>query len=167
MQTSPWIGALATCFLATSTSAQSQPPHASATVYWLSAAAGVSHLFDDDYPLGETGAGLAAAASIQHHSLVASLRSTLSRAGGRSGWDLGLLGGLGSPARYPVRGSIAAGLGLAGGAGKSAGVTLPVELQLSWRLTPGIGLGTYVFANFGGPVGALGAAFGVQVGRLR
>jgi hypothetical protein len=167
MRTSPWIGALSTLFFATTTSAQSAPPRPAATVYWLSAGAGVSHLAPDVNPLGETGVALAAAATIQHHSLVASIRGTRSRAGGFSGWDLGLLGGLGSPARYPVRGSLAAGLGLAGRAGASAGLTLPLELQLSWRLTPGVGLGTYVFANFGGPADALGAAFGVQVGHLR
>jgi hypothetical protein len=45
-------------------------------------------------------------------------------------------------------------------------MTLPVEVQLGWRLTPSIGFGIAGFAAVTGPSQMLGFTAGFQVGRL-
>lgn len=153
--------------LAASLSAQRAPGPRVSTQYWLTAGAGYGYLANNSWPLGRSGSSAAFAASIQHGIFVSSVRWAGSRTEGQSGWDMGLLAGLGSPSRYAVRGSIGAGLGLARDYRGNSAVTVPLELQLGWRLTSSVGVGTYAFGNLGGPSEALGVAAALQIGKLK
>lgn len=137
------------------------------TQYWLTAGAGVGTLWDDNHWFGTSAASMTIAASVQHGLLVGSLRSVRFQDRGNSAWDFGLLAGAGSPSRYPMRGSIGAGLGLTTDSRGHSGVTIPLELQLGWRLTSTFGVGSYLFANLGGPTQTYGIAAAIQVGKLR
>jgi hypothetical protein len=153
--------------LTTALSAQTPVAPRVTTQYWVSAGAGISQLWDDNNWIGTTGPSMTFAASVQHGVLVASVRSARFEARGKSGWDLGLIAGAGSPSRFPVRGSVGAGLGITTDTRGHSGVTIPLELQLGWRLTSSFGFGTYLFGNLGGPAQTFGAAVGIQVGKLR
>jgi hypothetical protein len=134
---------------------------------WLTAGAGVANISDERSFKGEAGSALVALGSLQYRSVVVSTRLVRASASPTTGWDLGLLAGLGSSLKYPVHGSIAAGLGRVESGLGQAGVTFPVELQLGWRLGPTVGAGIYAFGSFGGPAEFLGATLALQIGRLR
>jgi hypothetical protein len=110
---------------------------------------------------------LAAAVSIQSHAFVATARWARADAGFASGWDAGLLAGIGSPFKYAVHGSVAAGVGRVQDERGQAGVTVPLELQLGWRLAPSIGTSLYAFTNLGGPADLFGLTIGIRLGRLQ
>ncbi len=137
------------------------------TQYWLTAGAGVDYLTSSGTLFGESGTATTLAATVQHRALVGTTRWIRTTSGPRSSWQFGGLVGVGSPGRFPVRGSVMAGVGVTGGTDDGAALTLPVEVQLGWRLTPVLGLGAAVFTNFGGPVETAGVTFGIQLGRLR
>src|SRR5262249_45653514 len=101
--------------------------------------------------------------TVQHGALVVSARGIRSEIGSTSIWEGGVLAGVGTPSRYPLRGSVAAGLGRMDGIGASAW-TLPVELQLAWRLSPHLAIAAYGFGSFTGPQQMLGATVAVQLG---
>lgn len=151
--------------LSTALQAQTQP--ARTTQYWITAGAGVVSLWDDRAWLGQGGQTYALAASLQRGVLVGSVRGIRATADHSSGWGAGLLLGAGSPARYDVHGTVGAGLGISSDSRGRTGVTLPLELQLGWRLSHSFGLGTYFFANLGGPSQSFGAAASIQIGKLR
>lgn len=160
-----WIAFLLIALLPDSLPAQTVGTHH--TQYWLTAGAGVGYLVSSETWVGETGTVTSLTATLQHRTLVSSVRWTRAAIGSRSGWHLGALAGVGSPARYSVRGSVTAGLGIAGGSADGVALTLPVEVQLGWRLTSAVGLSTALFGNFGGPTETLGVTFGLQLGQLR
>jgi len=160
-----WIPLLLSTLLPDVLPAQTVSTHS--TQYWLTAGAGVGHMASSDTWVGETGTATSLAAIVQHRTLVASLRGVRTALDARNGWHVGALVGAGSPTRYAFRGSIAAGLGLAGGTADRADLTIPVDLQLGWSLSPALGLATVVFGNFGGPTQTVGVTFGLQIGRLR
>ncbi len=135
--------------------------------YWLTGGAGFSTFSNDSRLLWAHGTALAAAGTVQYGTLVASARWARSSDSPDAAWDVGLLAGVGSPTRYPVHGSIAAGIGRVEDRQGHAGATVPLEVQLGWRLSPVLGVAVYRFGNLGGPAGALGAVFAVQLGRLQ
>lgn len=153
--------------LTSALSAQSPAGPGTSTQFWLTAGAGYSYLSTEVFPIGFDARAAVVAVSMQHGSFVSSIRWTDSRTDDHHGWDLGLLAGAGTPSRYPVRGSIGAGLGLASDTQGNTGLTVPMAIQLGWRFTSWVGIGTYVFANVGGPSQSLGAAVGLQLGKLR
>jgi hypothetical protein len=146
--------------------AQSAPPPVHPFNFWLSGGGGIATADDAHSLTSENGTTIVAAGTVQYRHFLSSVRWRSVTAGSTRGWDLGLLGGIGTSPRYGFRGSIAAGLGVSDGERSEPGVTVPVEVQLSWRLRPGLGIGTYAFANFGGEATALGAALVLQVGRF-
>jgi hypothetical protein len=162
---SSWLVPLLLVLLPISLPAQTVSAHPDQ--YWLTAGAGIGYLATSQTRLGETGSATSIAATLQHHALVTSVRWSRAAIGSRSGWAIGALAGVGSPARYSVRGSVAAGLGVAGGSVDRASLTFPVGVQLGWRLAPALGLGAALFGNFGGPTETLGLTFGLQLGQLR
>lgn len=144
-----------------------QAPVTHATQYWLSAGAGVG--------MAETGKGFpnleftgatTLGFTVQHRVLVGSIRWARTSSSGSSEWFAGGMLGAGSRPSAPIRGSIAAGLGVAGGPVGGNDLTVPVELQLGFRLTPVIGLGATGFAAVAGKHQSIGATFGLQLGRL-
>lgn len=146
--------------------AQSALPPARAWNYWLSGGGGFATALDDHSWTADNGTTIVAAGTVQYRNFITSVRWRSVTAHTTSGWDAGLLAGLGTSPRYGFRGSIAAGLGVSDGERSTPGMTVPVEVQLSWRLRPGLGIGTYAFANFGGDATAIGAALVLQVGRF-
>lgn len=149
-------------------SAQSSTPARPTVHYWLTAGAGIGSLTDQTRLLvGQRAAAFAAVGSVQYRAFVASARWARASADLSSVWDVGVLAGVGTSPRPAVRGSIAAGLGRVDGGRNGSGLALPVELQLSWRITPTLGAGVYTFGSFGGPAEFVGATFAVQLGRLR
>jgi hypothetical protein len=135
------------------------------TNYWLTAGAGWGLALESGDLAAENAVALTGAATIQYGPVVASLRTAHASPKASSLWDAGLLAGIGSPTRYRMRGSVAAGVGRLMGPGASAW-TLPVELQLAWRLRPTLAVAAYGFGSFTGPHEMLGATIALQVGRL-
>lgn len=155
---------LALALLPRQAHAQQATPHA--TQFWLSGGAGIG--FADkvnSFPV-DAGGATTVGFTVQHHALVTSLRWARSTGDGTSSWFAGGLVGVGSPARYALRGSIAAGLGVAGTRGTTSDMTVPVEVQLGIRLTPVVGFGVTGFGAVTGKNQSLGATFGLQLGRL-
>ncbi len=148
-------------------SGQAITPHRSGVTYWLTAGAGVGTMTDKGVIGGRNGTALAAAGSVQYRAFVASARWARASDDPGAVWDVGVLAGVGTSPRPAVRGSIAAGLGRVESRLDGSGVAVPVELQLTWRITPTLGAGIYTFGSFGGPAEFVGAAFAVQIGRLR
>jgi hypothetical protein len=107
----------------------------------------------------------AGAATMQHGALVVSARSIHAAPSQGSVWDAGLLAGVGSPAAYRMRGSVGAGLGRISGPTANAW-TIPVEVQLAWRLRPGLAVAAYGFGSFTGPQEMLGMTLALQLGRF-
>lgn len=145
--------------------AQADRPHQ--TQYWLSGGAGLGVVGTSGTWTGATGTATSLGLTVQHRAFVSSVRWTRASKTPFSAWNLGAMAGVGSSARFPLRGSLATGLGVAGGSDDGAHLTVPVELQLGWRLGPTIGLGAVGFAHLGGPTSTVGATFGLQIGRLR
>ena len=145
--------------------AQAAPPHA--TQYWLSAGAGIGVIGTSGTWKGATGTATSLGLTVQRHAFVTSVRWVRASDTPLAAWHLAAMAGLGTSPRFPLRGSLAAGLGVAGRSDDGAHLTLPLELQLGWRVAPGIGVGVVGFAHLGGPTTTLGAAFGLQLGRLR
>jgi hypothetical protein len=84
-----------------------------------------------------------------------------------SAWDVGVLAGLTTSPRHAFRGSVAAGIGRVESGQGRAGATLPVEVQLVWRLGPAVGVGVYAFGTFTGHAEYAGATLALQMGTLR
>ncbi len=138
------------------------------TQYWLTAGAGPAWTWDDDaFPAHDFGSGLAASLTLQHNTLVTSLRGTRSHSDLGTIWDVGFLAGVGTSPVPSFRGSVAVGLGIAGTPHRAANLAFPLEIQFGWRLSPTIGLGSYLYGSYRASELVLGAAFGVVVGRLR
>jgi hypothetical protein len=132
--------------------------------YWLTAGAGWGLAAESGDLAPENAVAFTAAGTLQRGAFVASVRAARA-SGTRSVWDAGLLAGVGSPTRYRMRGSVAGGIGRIIGPGASAW-TLPVELQLAWRLGPGVAVAAYGFGSFTGPREFLGATLAIQLGHL-
>jgi hypothetical protein len=135
--------------------------------YWLTAGAGVADVVDEGSLAGETVSALAGLVTVQRSSFVASARWTRASVNPTSAWDVGLLAGLTTSPRYAFRGSVAAGVGRVESGRGRAGATLPVEVQLVWRLGPAVGVGLYAFGSFTGHAEYAGATLALQMGRLR
>lgn len=159
--------AIPAILLTSALSAQTPSGPTPSTQYWLTAGAGYANLSTEFLSLGFDARSTALAVSAQHGAFVSSIRWIDTRGNDEHAWDLGLLAGAGTPSRYAFRGSIGAGLGLAHDTRGNTGVTVPLELQLGWRFTSWVGAGTYLFTNLGGPSQSLGAAVGLQIGKLR
>jgi hypothetical protein len=144
--------------------AQQAPVVASSWHYWVSAGGGLAYVKDERGILGDNGSALSAAATVQHGAMVASARWVRSSSSLEGAWDVGLLAGVGTSAAIPVRGSVAAGIGRIESRFGVADVTIPVEVQFSWRVAGNVGLGVYGFGSFSSPSGFYGATLAVQVG---
>ncbi|MEP6571759.1 MAG: hypothetical protein ABJD11_03655 [Gemmatimonadota bacterium] len=131
------------------------------------AGAGAARLSDNQTILTDGGAGYAVAATAQYRSFVVSGRWAKTAASLDDAWDAGLLAGLGTSPEYVVRGSIAAGVGRVEGRRGGSGLTIPLEFQLTTRLTSTVGLGLYSFASLSGPVQFAGGTLMIQIGQLR
>jgi hypothetical protein len=161
----PYLYCIIVLLLAFPLTGQSQSS-GSRSSYWLTGGAGWA-LANSDGSLAEhNGSAFVAAASVQHGALMASARGVRTTATAAAIWDAGVLAGVGSPTHYRMRGSVAAGLGRIMGSGSSAW-TLPVELQLAWRLSPRVAIAAYGFGSFTGPHEILGATLAVQIGRWK
>lgn len=121
----------------------------------------------EGFALYETMPGWAAVGTIQSRQLVLSTRAAVANLPDGTRWDLGLLGGIGTSTAPPVYGSVAAGLGWGQVSRQDGSLTLPVEIQLGWRLNRFVGVGLYGFANFGGRSEAVGASLALRLGRLK
>lgn len=133
--------------------------------YWVTAGAGWGMRTAPGFLALDNGSSLVAAGTIQSGAFVASGRWARAHTGESSTWDAGLLVGLGSPTRYRMRGSIAAGLGRVSGF-QTTGWTLPVEVQLAWRLREGVAVGLYGFGSFAGPQDFVGTSVVLQLGHF-
>lgn len=135
------------------------------TNYWFTAGAGWGYAAESGDLLGQNSFALTGAATVQRGMFVASARTVRTSPGDAAVWDAGVLVGLGSSTRYRMRGSAGLGLGRIMGPGASAW-TLPVEVQLAWRLRPGVALAAYGFGSFTAPSEFLGATLAVQLGHF-
>jgi hypothetical protein len=133
--------------------------------YWITGGVGWGLEAHSGQLASHQGLAFAGAATLQQGVLVVSARSIHASPEQGSVWDAGLLAGVGSPAGYRMRGSVAAGIGRITGPAASAW-TLPLELQLAWRLRPGLALAAYGFGSFTGPQEMLGVTLAVQLGRF-
>jgi hypothetical protein len=151
---------------ATAQSTEASPPRLH---YWLAAGAGAATVGSgrDVFSFFQHHAALAGVASLQYRNVVFSARAASAGLSPTNAWDVGLLAGLGTSPLPAVSGSIGAGIARQDDTRGHASVALPLELQLTWRLTRWIGAGVYGFGSFGGSNDFLGATFMVRVGRLR
>lgn len=156
---------LAALLLATTVQAQA-PEVPRTTHFWVTAASGYAHVTERRDLLGDPTVGWMVAGTVQHGALVGTFRSAHYTDPTSRSWDVAALVGAGTPAKYGFRGSIGGGLGVAQTRDGST-VVFPAELQLGWRFTSNIGLGSYFFMNLGDAMFSYGGMLGIQVGRLR
>lgn len=133
--------------------------------YWFTGGAGWAMRSERGSLAQDNGSALVAGGTIQTGAFVASGRWARAHSGETAVWDAGLLAGIGSPTRYRMRGSIAAGLGRVNGF-QTSGWTVPVELQLAWKLQDGVALGVYGFGSFSGPHEFIGTSVVLQLGHF-
>lgn len=133
--------------------------------YWLTGAVGWGLEAHSNQLAAHQSWAIAGALTVQRRALVLSARSVHASPGSASVWDAGLLVGAGTPASMRMRGSVAAGLGRISGPVGSAW-TLPVELQLAWRLRPGLAVAAYGFGSFTAPHEMLGMTLALQLGHF-
>lgn len=158
------LAGLALLGVATSLSAQ-QTPTGPRIDYWLTGAVGWGLEAHSNQLAAEQSWAIAGAFTVQHRALVISARSVHASPTKASVWDAGLLVGAGTSTSYSMRGSVAAGLGrISGPVGSDW--TLPVELQLAWRLRPGLAVAAYGFGSFTAPHEMLGMTLALQFGHF-
>jgi hypothetical protein len=133
--------------------------------YWITGGVGWGLEAHTNQFAADQALALSGAVTVQHKALVVSARSVHASPTNGSVWDAGLLVGAGTPTSYRMRGSVAAGLGRISGPVGSAW-TLPVELQLAWRLQPGLAVAAYGFGSFTAPHEMLGVTLALQVGHF-
>ncbi|MFN8653724.1 MAG: hypothetical protein U0133_17595 [Gemmatimonadales bacterium] len=158
------IGLAAIALLPSAAHAQARTTHA--TQLWLSAGAGFGLTGRTNGLPFDFGGATTLGLTVQHRVLVGSVRWARTGASPAANWFAGGMLGVGSAPAAPIRGSIAAGLGVAGGPDRGNDLTVPMEVQIGLRLTPVIGLGLTGFAAVEGHHQNVGATFGFQLGRL-